>query len=72
MTTNTTETAAPKDDGLQALREVGSEEKSQYWDRDDIMTALRQARLKGVRIESLYSYASRQVRKHGRHIKQAS
>ncbi len=49
-------TPAPKDDGLQALREVGSEEKTQYWDRDDIMQALRRARLTGVRVDSLYAH----------------
>jgi hypothetical protein len=59
MTTEDMTNATSQDDGLQALREVGSEEKTQYWDREDIMTALRQANLRGVRVDSLYTKASR-------------
>ncbi len=59
MTTEDMTNATSQDDGLQALREVGSEEKTQYWDREDIMTALRQANLRGVRVDSLYTSASR-------------
>jgi hypothetical protein len=53
-----TKQATTKDDGLQALREVGSEEKTQYWDRQDIMEALREANLRGVRVDSLYARPS--------------
>ena len=42
------------EEALQPLREVGSCEKSQYWDREDIMSALRCANLRGIRVESLY------------------
>jgi hypothetical protein len=59
MTTQEMTNATTQDDGLQALREVGSEEKTQYWDREDIMMALRQANLRGVRVDSLYTKASR-------------
>lgn len=40
---------------LQPLREVGSLEKTQYWDREEIMEALRVANYRGIRIDSLYS-----------------
>jgi hypothetical protein len=43
---------------MQALREVGSEEKTQYWDREDIMRALRAANLRGVRVDNLYARPS--------------
>ena len=43
------------EEALQPLREVGSCEKSQYWDREDIMGALRFANLRGIRVESLYA-----------------
>ena len=42
------------EEALQPLREVGNCEKSQYWDREDIMSALRCANLRGIRVESLY------------------
>ena len=48
----------PGSDSLQPLREVGSLEKTQYWDREDIMEALRIANLRGIPIESLRSKPS--------------
>lgn len=43
---------------LQPLREVGSLEKTQYWDREEIMEALRVANYRGIRIDSLYSHTA--------------
>lgn len=40
---------------LQPLREVGSMEKTQHWHQDDIMAALRAARLQGIAPERLYA-----------------
>lgn len=51
-----TDSSTPEDE-LQPLREVGSLEKTQYWDREDIMNALRVANLRGIRVESLYDFA---------------
>jgi hypothetical protein len=45
-------------DLLQPLREVGSLEKTQYWDRDDIIVALRAANLRGIELERLFDRAS--------------
>jgi hypothetical protein len=40
---------------LQPLREVGSHEKSQHWHQDDIMAALRTARLQGIPLHKLFA-----------------
>lgn len=51
--TTLTPPSATNPDRLQPLREVGSLEKTQYWDREDILEALRIANLRGIPIQSL-------------------
>jgi hypothetical protein len=51
----TSETPGAPADSLQPLREVGSLEKTQHWDREDIIAALRMANLRGIQPESLYA-----------------
>lgn len=55
MTKIETRSPSTTEDHLQPLREVGSVEKSQFWDREDIMDALREANLRGINPESLYA-----------------
>lgn len=43
---------------LQPLREVGTEDKSQYWDFEDIALALREARRLGIAPERLFQRAT--------------
>jgi hypothetical protein len=43
---------------LQPLREVGTEDKSQYWDFEDITLALREARRLGIAPERLFQRAT--------------
>jgi hypothetical protein len=38
---------------LQPLREIGTMEKTQFWDIDDVMEALRVANRKGIPLEKL-------------------
>jgi hypothetical protein len=40
-------------DRLQPLREVGSMDKTQFWDMDEIMEALRIANRKGISLSKL-------------------
>ncbi len=42
---------------LQPLREIGTEDKSQYWDFDDIRRALREAQRLGIAPERLFQRA---------------
>ena len=51
---------APKPTGaeLQPLREVGTMEKTQFWDIDDVMEALRIANRHGIPLSKLRSTAS--------------
>ncbi len=51
-------TANEETPALQPLREVRSQEKTAYWDREDIMGALREANLRGIPVESLYAKPS--------------
>ena len=46
--------APPPSDALQPLREVGTVEKTQFWDLDDIYEALREAARRGIAPEQLY------------------
>jgi hypothetical protein len=50
---------APKPTGadLQPLREVGTMEKTQFWDIDEIMEALRIANRRGIPLEKLRTSA---------------
>ena len=48
----------PESSELQPLREIGTEDKSQYWDFDDITRALREARRLGIAPERLFQRAS--------------
>ena len=41
------------DDPLQPLREVGTMEKTQFWDMEDVMEALRIANFRGIPISRL-------------------
>ncbi|MFN0129406.1 MAG: hypothetical protein ACKV19_22300 [Verrucomicrobiales bacterium] len=43
---------------LQPLREIGTEDKSQYWDFEDITRALREARRLGIAPERLFQRAA--------------
>ncbi len=48
--------APPEDPALlQPLREVGTMEKTQFWDMDEIYEALREANLRGIALESLFN-----------------
>ena len=40
-------------EGLRPLREIGTLEKTQFWDMDEVMLALRIANRRGVNIRSL-------------------
>lgn len=40
---------------LQPLREVGTEEKTQFWDMEDVMQALRIANRRGIPISELFN-----------------
>ena len=40
-------------DILQPLREVGSMDKTQFWDREDVMEALRIANRRGLSLKDL-------------------
>jgi hypothetical protein len=46
-------TPPPANALLQPLREVGTMEKTQFWDIDDVMEALRIANRKGIPLEKL-------------------
>ncbi len=41
---------------LQPLREVGTEEKTQFWDMEDIMQALRVANRRGISVTGLFNH----------------
>lgn len=41
---------------LQPLREVGAEEKTQFWDMEDVMQALRVANRRGIPISGLFNH----------------
>lgn len=41
---------------LQPLREVGTEEKTQFWDMEDIMQALRVANRRGIPLKRLFGH----------------
>jgi hypothetical protein len=43
---------------LQPLREIGTEDKSQYWDFEDIACALREARRLGIAPERFFQRAT--------------
>jgi hypothetical protein len=44
----------PEETALQPLREVGTEDKSQFWDMEDVMQALRVANRRGIPLTDLY------------------
>jgi hypothetical protein len=48
----------PESSALQPLREVGTRNKSQYWDFEDISRALREARRLGIAPERLFQRAT--------------
>ncbi len=41
---------------LQPLREVGTEEKTQFWDMEDVMQALRVANRRGIPVSGLFNH----------------
>ena len=41
---------------LQPLREVGTEEKTQFWDMEDVMQALRVANRRGIPVNGLFNH----------------
>ena len=41
---------------LQPLREVGTEEKTQFWDMEDVMQALRVANRRGIPLSGLFNH----------------
>ena len=47
----------PEVTALQPLREVGTQEKTQFWDMEDVMQALRIANRRGIPLEELYGHA---------------
>ncbi len=44
----------PEETALQPLREVGTEVKTQFWDMEDVMQALRIANRLGINLNGLY------------------
>lgn len=44
-----------QDDVLQPLREVGTSQKTRFWDIEEILGALREANSRGIRPESLFA-----------------
>ena len=42
---------------LQPLREVGTHEKTQFWDMEDVMQALRVANRRGIPVSGLFNNA---------------
>jgi hypothetical protein len=44
----------PEETALQPLREEGTEDKSQFWDMEDVMQALRVANRRGIPLTDLY------------------
>jgi hypothetical protein len=44
----------PEETALQPLREVGTEDKSQFWDMEDVMQALRVANRRGIPLTDLF------------------
>jgi hypothetical protein len=44
----------PEETALQPVREVGTEDKSQFWDMEDVMQALRVANRRGIPLTDLY------------------
>lgn len=56
--TSQQQAAIDADTALQPLREVGSLEKTQHWNEEDIIQALRLANLRGIPTQSLYNNSS--------------
>ena len=50
---NTPPMTPPEETALQPLREVGTEDKSQFWDMEDVMQALRVANRRGIPLTDL-------------------
>ncbi len=46
----------PEVTALQPLREVGTQEKTQFWDMEDVMQALRIANRRGIPLKALYGH----------------
>ena len=46
----------PEVTALQPLREVGTHEKTQFWDMEDVMQALRIANRRGIPLKALYGH----------------
>lgn len=45
----------PEETALQPLREVGTDDKTQFWDMEDVMQALRVANRRGIPLQQLFS-----------------
>ena len=46
----------PEVTALQPPREVGTHEKTQFWDMEDVMQALRIANRRGIPLKALYGH----------------
>ena len=46
----------PEVTALQPLREVGTHEKTQVWDMEEVMQALRIANRRGIPLKALYGH----------------
>ena len=53
----------PDEAALQPLREVGTMEKTQFWDISDIMEALRIANRRGIPIQRLFRDGAEEMRR---------
>lgn len=54
----------PRDEAaLQPLREVGTMEKTQFWDISDVMDALRVANRRGIPVQRLFRDGGRMLQK---------
>ncbi|MES2709504.1 MAG: hypothetical protein V4726_23105 [Verrucomicrobiota bacterium] len=53
----------PDEAALQPLREVGTMEKTQFWDISDIMEALRVANRQGIPVQRLFNNEHAQLRR---------
>ena len=45
----------PEETALQPLREVGTDNKTQFWDMEDVMQALRVANRRGIPLQQQFS-----------------
>ena len=53
MIANISQLSPQANEALQPLREIGTMEKTQFWDMEDVMVALREANFRGISLQRL-------------------